>query len=90
IDNVSVPGSTERYYQGAMRSQIYNSGRTYDLVILNYGHNEGTTVPELTIQAGFTEGVLAVKQDNPGAPVIATAQNPRRDFPDHSARAVSA
>ncbi|AUB46711.1 TPA: hypothetical protein NEX12_001756 [Klebsiella pneumoniae] len=90
IDNVSVPGSTERYYQGAMRSQIYNSGRTYDLVILNYGHNEGTTVPELTIQAGFTEGVLAVKQDNPGAPVIVTAQNPRRDFPDHSARAVSA
>ncbi|HCA8696323.1 TPA: SGNH/GDSL hydrolase family protein [Klebsiella pneumoniae] len=90
IDNVSVPGSTERYYKGAMRSQIYNSGRTYDLVILNYGHNEGTTVPELTIQAGFTEGVLAVKQDNPGAPVIVTAQNPRRDFPDHSARAVSA
>lgn len=90
IDNVSVPGSTERYYQGAMRSQIYNSGRTYDLVILNYGHNEGTTVPELTIQAGFTEGVLAVKQDNPGAPVIVTAQNPRRDFPEHSARAVSA
>lgn len=90
IDNVSVPGSTERYYQGAMRSQIYNSGRTYDLVILNYGHNEGTTVPELTIQAGFTEGVLAAKQDNPGAPVIVTAQNPRRDFPDHSARAVSA
>lgn len=90
IDNVSIPGSTERYYQGAMRSQIHNQGRVYDLVILNYGHNEGTSVPELTIQAGFTEGVLAAKQDNPGAPIVVTAQNPRRDYPDHSARAVSA
>lgn len=89
IDNVSVPGSTERYFQGSATSNIFNSGRVYDLVILNYGHNEGTSVPSITISAGFTEAIFACRQINPMAPIIVTAQNPRRDFPDHSARAVA-
>ncbi|QXO10465.1 hypothetical protein [Klebsiella phage vB_KoxP_ZX8] len=89
IDNVSVPGSTERYFQGSATSNIFNSGRVYDLVLLNYGHNEGTSVPSITISAGFTEAIFACRQINPMAPIIVTAQNPRRDFPDHSARAVA-
>lgn len=89
IDNVSVPGSTERYFQGSATSNIFNSGRVYDLVLLNYGHNEGTSVPSITLSAGFTEAIFACRQINPMAPIIVTAQNPRRDFPDHSARAVA-
>lgn len=89
VHNVSVPGSTERYFQGGLSSSIFAQDVNYDLVVLNYGHNEGTSVPSLTISAGFTEAVFACRQINPLAPIVVTAQNPRRDFPDHSARAVA-
>lgn len=89
VDNVSHPGSTERYYQGANKARIYNASREYDLVIISHGHNEGTSVAESVLQMGFSEGVFAARQDNPSAAICVTLQNPRRDFPDHSARAVS-
>lgn len=90
IDNVSIPGAIERDVQGAKRASIYDSGRVYDLVIFNHGHNEGTSVPYRTILAGFTEAIFDARHCNPNASIIATVQNPRLDFPDHSARVSNA
>lgn len=89
IDNVSHPGSTERYMQGAKRAEIYNAARSYDLVIINHGHNEGTGTNDNTLTSGFTEAAVSVRQDNPRAAVCVTLQNTRTDAAEYSARLVA-
>jgi hypothetical protein len=85
IYNASVSGSTCVYFLGQRFNKVF-ANKKMDLIIHNYGHNQGTDSTLELIQQRLTEYVAQVIAAQPLAEFVLTLQNEDLDFLSFSAR----
>lgn len=76
--NASVSGTLGFYLEAPRHNKIFQQIE-YDLVIFSYGHNYGTTTTELQNKAAMLGQIASIMELAPGAGVLLTLQNPRKD-----------
>jgi hypothetical protein len=76
IDNAAVAGSGLVYGQGANEVAQNSDGRTYDLVLINHGHNFGSTTTAAQNYALILTAVANMMQRHAKADFLVTLQNP--------------
>jgi hypothetical protein len=81
IHNASVPGSTDRYFQGGKGVAVDSITPTggYHGQIANFGHNGGSVAvfTEKVWTEYHVEGLAVFKERQPAAVLVATQQNPK-------------
>lgn len=91
VDNCAVSGSTEISPFGARQDAVFDNDIQYDWVIASHGHNDGPSfATEEVFFSGFVEYLSTIKALQPRAAHFVTLQNPRLDYPNGSALAVTA
>jgi hypothetical protein len=76
VDNCAIPGSVFSTTQGGKENDVFQFGRSYDLMLLNQGHNFGYLLTQADIYPAIISGVANLMALNPQADVFATLQNP--------------
>lgn len=76
VDNCAIPGSVFYTTQGGTENDVFQFGRSYDLMLLNQGHNFGYLLTQADIYPVIISGVANLMALNPQADVFATLQNP--------------
>jgi len=89
IYNASIPGASNQYFAASNAAACYD-GKTFDLIIQNFGHNGGTDGTVESVTRALSGSVADLIQRNPSSEVVLTLQNIDTSFPAFSARQVDA
>lgn len=89
IYNGSVSGSSAVYFDGSRKENCY-AGKSFDLIIQNYGHNGATAAGVNEVAMRTMQHTVQLIQDQPSSEVVLTLQNIDTSVPDYSARQVQA
>lgn len=89
--NGSVAGSVAEDFEGSKEAMFWGSNE-FDVVLVNLGHNYGTTTTESQAFMRFIGTVCNIRSLAPRADLLVTLQNPRRDTggAEQTARMVAA
>jgi len=77
VDNCAIPGSEFATTQGAKELDVLSLGRSYDLMLINQGHNLGYLLTPADYYPHMVTSVSNLMHLNPQADVFITLQNPR-------------